>query len=398
MRCERCGDTSPDTHRFCRRCGARLGPETAAPASEGRSREELEQERVKRWLEEAFRLSEEGKVLAAIEACQQAVAAAPNSTSAHSLLGTLFERQGEREKAIREYETVLSLSPGSTADRRRLNELLGVPAAREEAAAVTPRRVRLVIAGSFGGAVLLLLIAIIAVVVRPGSVGRRGGLPSAQQSLVQAGTVAVLPAAGAIPAPGGAASPLFSFPAFPSVLPAPALSLPGISLPAAAPLPEPSRGAVIIAPGGRQHFPGLSPVYSVLPRAPLPIDVGPLLAARAGGPSGVSSPVPRAGPGVIPAGTFASPQLAQAYYFNREYDKAVQVYQQLVASAPSPAPQLREELAWVYHEAGETGRATETYRAALASYRALAASGEGSEAAAHGIRTCEAALRALESR
>ena len=75
-----------------------------------------------------------------------------------------------------------------------------------------------------------------------------------------------------------------------------------------------------------------------------------------------------------------------------------QAYQELVSRQPSPTPHLQEELAWVYQQSGDTDRAAESYRAALAAYRAQGVKGEDSEAALHGIRTCEAALAVLAAR
>ena len=68
-RCTKCGKESPDEVRFCRACGAPLTKEApAATPAVGVTPEE----RARRLLEDAFRLSEEGRVLAAIEACKQA--------------------------------------------------------------------------------------------------------------------------------------------------------------------------------------------------------------------------------------------------------------------------------------------------------------------------------------
>jgi len=81
-RCPKCGKESPDQARFCRFCGGKLsvGIEAAASADS----ELTPEQRAQRLLEEAFRLSEQGRILAAIQTCQQAILLTPQSTSAHS--------------------------------------------------------------------------------------------------------------------------------------------------------------------------------------------------------------------------------------------------------------------------------------------------------------------------
>jgi len=143
VRCPKCGKDSPDQARFCRACGQELTADAQSAAPTPTSPEE----RARRLLEDGFRFSEAGRLQQAIEACQQAISFNPASTSAHSLLGTLFERVGDREGAIRAYEQVLTLSPGSTVERRRLNELMGVPAAPEPVA-VSPRAAQMALTGA----------------------------------------------------------------------------------------------------------------------------------------------------------------------------------------------------------------------------------------------------------
>ncbi|MCS6776364.1 MAG: tetratricopeptide repeat protein [Chthonomonadaceae bacterium] len=74
-------------------------------------------------LEEAYRLRAHGDPDAARNLCERALQIKPESTSAYSLLGQIYAEQGDREKAIRAYERVLELNPGSIADRVKLDEL-----------------------------------------------------------------------------------------------------------------------------------------------------------------------------------------------------------------------------------------------------------------------------------
>jgi tetratricopeptide (TPR) repeat protein len=141
-------------------------------------------------LEDGFRLAEEGRLQSAIQACQQAIALNPASSSAHSLLGTLYERVGDRDGAIREYEQVLTLSPGSTVERRRLNELMGVAAAPEPIA-ITPRTARMVFTGGF---VVLALVLVGAIIFTT-----QGPKPAGQPALRRPGQAGRVAQAGAPP-------------------------------------------------------------------------------------------------------------------------------------------------------------------------------------------------------
>jgi tetratricopeptide (TPR) repeat protein len=96
-------------------------------------------------------------------------------------------------------------------------------------------------------------------------------------------------------------------------------------------------------------------------------------------------------------GGVASPQLARNYYFQGNYQRAIDAYQSYIAQNPEAGAAPREELAWVYTEAGDRQRATLTYRSALDRYQEDLRRGHNVEAARHGVRTCESALKALES-
>ena len=221
--------------RFCRSCGNRLGlgGEAEAPDTSLTS-----EQRGQRLLEEAFRLSEQGRVLAAIQTCQQALALTPNSTSAHSLLGTLYQRQGDRERAIREFEQVLTLSPESTVERRLLNELMGVPTASQPVL-VSPRTARMAVTGAAAALVVVALAAFL--LTRPLAAPRA---PSSAPAATNRPSAAMIVGEGysngpPLPNPGNVSTP--------------------ISLPAAGPGLPPARPAGRVCSGGASrpfHNPG----------------------------------------------------------------------------------------------------------------------------------------------
>ena len=71
----------------------------------------------------AFWHNEAGNVAAAITASEAALAINPNSTTAHSLLGSLYEKKGEDAQAIHHFEAVLALNPDSAADAAKLDQI-----------------------------------------------------------------------------------------------------------------------------------------------------------------------------------------------------------------------------------------------------------------------------------
>lgn len=122
--CTACGAKNVADANYCKQCGHRL--EKTGPlriTEEAFALAATRDEQVRELLVLAYRRYEDGDLAGAVETCGRALGAAPNSTDAHSLMSTLYEKQGEREKAIAERERVLELNPGSIADREKLEEL-----------------------------------------------------------------------------------------------------------------------------------------------------------------------------------------------------------------------------------------------------------------------------------
>jgi tetratricopeptide (TPR) repeat protein len=387
VRCSKCGRESPDGARFCRACGERLGAlepsETVAPTPA------TPEDRGRRLLEEAFRLSEAGRLQQAIQACQRAIAITPTSTSAHSLLGTLFERAGDREGAIREYEQVLTLSPGSTVERRRLNELMGVAAAPEPTA-VSPRTARLAVTGGFVFVALVLVAAIVFTTQQtpPGreTLPRRAAAVARQPGeATAAGTLApprLVNLGRAMPRPW-----------------APPRQI------AARPRQAPQQrgyefgqwvgpGAYLLPSGGGGYQRPARPAMRQQP--PSPIEGAVLLPTWA--PPALSTPEWNYPDGVAAVAGGETTRLARSYYMGGDNQQAIQAYRGYLNQNPAAGAAVREELAWVYLESGDHGSAHSEYRTALGEYQSDLDRGHNVEAARHGVRTCESALKALETR
>lgn len=136
MFCSHCGTKCSEDANFCKQCGYKLDkPVPPKISEEDFALPASTEETLSKLLVEAFRQFHAGEIEAAMKACQEALDLDSNSTTAHSLMGMLYEKQGEREKAIAAYETVLRLNPGSIADREKLEQLRGITTR------LTPRKI-----------------------------------------------------------------------------------------------------------------------------------------------------------------------------------------------------------------------------------------------------------------
>src|SRR5437764_2497598 len=116
MFCTECGTKNTADANFCKKCGHKMDKHPAPPISEeDMVRLAPTDEKLSRMMVLAFERNEAGDVDGAISDCREALEFAPDSTSAHSLMGMLYEKKGDREKAIAEFEKVLELNPGSIA-------------------------------------------------------------------------------------------------------------------------------------------------------------------------------------------------------------------------------------------------------------------------------------------
>jgi tetratricopeptide (TPR) repeat protein len=96
------------------------------------------------------------------------------------------------------------------------------------------------------------------------------------------------------------------------------------------------------------------------------------------------------------AGVGYGPRLARNYYFARDYQGAIESYRGYLAQNPTAAAP-REELAWVYVETGNYQSAKQEYQVALEQNLTDVERGHNVEAAKHGVRTCESAIKALDT-
>jgi tetratricopeptide (TPR) repeat protein len=123
MFCTSCGTKNSVESNFCKQCGTKL--EKAAPriSEEEFNRTLPEDEQISLLMERAYARRMAGDLAGATALCEQALQLHPESASAHSLLGQIYEQTGDKAKAIQEFETVLAHNPASIADRVKLDTL-----------------------------------------------------------------------------------------------------------------------------------------------------------------------------------------------------------------------------------------------------------------------------------
>lgn len=159
--CAACGNNNPADSRFCRFCGARLGPAVSEPPVTAPIQEtspppqpvaapvtppatatasatasqpvtpppanaaagDIDVRRARQLLDRALLLSERGEVKTAILAVRQSIALDPANPGAYSVLGLLFERLEENSLAIEAYQKTLELAPDSMVERDALERL-----------------------------------------------------------------------------------------------------------------------------------------------------------------------------------------------------------------------------------------------------------------------------------
>ena len=133
MFCLHCGTENDADSKFCKECGSTVvDKKRAKVASSGKLAPHIaedlgasmpENPQLKRLLDMAFWHNETGSIPPAILACEAALMIEPNSTTALSLLGVLYEKQGDIQKAIDAFERVVELNPDSEADQDKLAAL-----------------------------------------------------------------------------------------------------------------------------------------------------------------------------------------------------------------------------------------------------------------------------------
>lgn len=132
MKCPKCGTYNGKTNKFCRECGLHL----SWVVEDDNIQAEIANDEVAlgEKLAEIYDCYESGDLDAALAGAEKVVRDNPSSTSAHGVLALIYERKGEMELegnnpeaargflelAFASYEKIVTLNPGSEADREKL--------------------------------------------------------------------------------------------------------------------------------------------------------------------------------------------------------------------------------------------------------------------------------------
>ncbi len=439
MECSTCKNVNDDNSRFCKECGSKLTAAATSPTPEEKAPEvpppptlapeEIEKRRLRaaELLPRALAFSEKGALAEAIATAEEATGLNPASTAAHTLLANLYEKVGQRERAIAAMKKVVALAPDDATEKARL-EALQRETARRAAAPPEPSRdekPRSPIAywlprvgASLAGA--LVLGVGISAVMRPDEQPAKKTLPRLSVGVQNPGAAYASAPTGVrqptfVPAPIGAAVDPFSSKGFAPrpdprqaesplrrarrELPAPSsrrrsLPRPDIdssSAPTAAPVPpvsvsipaQPIAGSerISVGPPEKSERKSAAPP----PEEYIKIETHPASSAPERTPERSN---PEKSEGGDPV------QQARALQGAGRYRDAVTEYQQALATSRASG-ELHQNLALCYQRLGEPGAARDAYARAIDAYRVQLARGGDRESVQRGIASCQAALEVL---
>jgi tetratricopeptide (TPR) repeat protein len=438
MFCTSCGTKNAADSKFCKQCGHELEKTTGSRVREEDFDRALpEDEQINALLERAYRARKAGDTAHAIVLCQEALQLRPDSTTAHSLLGQLYESIGEHDLAIRAYERVLQLNPGSIADRVKLDELRGgdLPALRGAPAphiVLTQDRPRQSVNQLMGGialAIILLLVgASVGLAWRVHS-ALTGGTNSATTNGTR--TTSTGPAGqnntisnnvrdGASPANATADKQNLASTQAPVTTASAYNPFPWNMPPTIIYQQEPIRTIQTQPPSSADHGTGLAPVRMSNAKpgnsgngggrvflqeeqsdgATTVIPVGPQDTQKAAGPGRIDvyvnpkgSATPDRGQA---AGYDARSHIAAGddYKSTQEWDKAIQAYSLALPTAGDEVASVYQQIALCYQRKGDKTSAITNYHTSIKEFQKLIDAGKQVELAQEGINTCEKAIKA----
>lgn len=451
MFCTQCGTANTRDSKFCKECGESLvtayAPKVSADpfVQAGLGGED----QLQRLLDMAFWHNEAGNVGAALLACQAALALNDRCSTAWSLMGCLYEKKGDLDRAVEAFEVVCALNPESLADAQKLESLrrgIHVKAVPQPAVYrwVPPALARVVqdkpsapAIGAAGAATVVLVLGVLAIhpllVAQPRAEASSAPSLSVTHSAWSSGQGATnqasiaqdlnLPAAhawGAAPPPVAIDTPPAEIaPAAPPLARDPFAGAPPQAFAPVEPKPRPTEEAkASLAPLSVKGLPSSSelrplpvagsasplpavvattapvPEHTVLVTSPsdddsAPANVAPLPGDGGGVPSDDNG-------GAAPPATHISITV-HGTPTDQADDGAAQVpadpgpVRHLVLGADSGASLQQKAL--TYQQEGDYSHASAAYQKAIAAYQAELNSGQESDTAVRGIQACETGLQ-----
>ncbi len=439
MFCTACGVKNPADSNFCKQCGKALEKPVKIDESDY-IHAMPEDEQARALLESAYQHRARGDFDGAIGLCEEALRIQPNSAATHSLIAQIALQQGDKIRAIREYERVLQLNPNSIADKIRLDELRAGKSATARPSGIAPNE-----GGSMNP---LLVVAACAGLLAVGWVmsdqwrktqGKTDPLTN-QTTLLQSPAPSQLilqnPNASNSPNMGGSMNPANSQTAgnqavTPSAQPANDGSM-TISAPPFYPPVMLSAATQGAQGGGNANFnnrfsrggggglppfnpqnAGLEEIYRPAPGTKVHIENGNekdpdkdppkyIVKVDMGGKAGAGANV--ATPG-NPSATSADPvaietrqaiEVANNSIQRNDFDGAIRALKAAQKNPGTHSARIRQDLATCYKEKGNKATAKTYYEQAIADYEAQIKQGVQKEVAEDGIRVCKRGIKQCE--
>jgi len=88
---------------------------------------------------------------------------------------------------------------------------------------------------------------------------------------------------------------------------------------------------------------------------------------------------------------------ADQEYFRGQYERAINLYEEIMYRQEKPDPRMLQNLAWCYHQLGNSAKAAEHLQMAMQGYQYQLGDDPQSVSAKQGLRSCEAALHTLQA-
>jgi tetratricopeptide (TPR) repeat protein len=437
MFCTHCGTRNGTDANFCKQCGHKLDRLHTPTISEEEFADLGQPDhRVSDLLALAFRKEADGDIDGAVGACSDALGVSPDSTSAHSLMGMLYE------KAIEEFEQVLKLNPGSIADREKLEQL------RDATTVITPRKITSVrrlpgpvlVEGTAGAVAASVAVFLLVLLIGGWVVWARGNQTAMGKS--DTTTAALSNTNMGSPGPAQMAQNNPSAIQGNSVI----VQRPNTVAPNANQLPNwQMQSAAKPRPQGEPNN-ELQPAPILLPRQPALESAARPQRTQPSGESSSTVHLPESSPeqgntGQTPANpatnvatrppqknygkveiivtddngrsksvssgsTVGSPNSSmesrsrrasgQQAQLRGDYRTAIREYIKALDGAGDDAAIIYQQIGLCYQRLGENDSAITNYNNAIAEYRRLVAAGRNADTANRGIKICETAIRACQ--
>lgn len=447
MYCVRCGTKNPEDARFCKSCGRVVeedapsaspaepsnGEDPAAheePPAADAPAERAPADRARTLLKLAHEHYTVGDVAGALNCAEEAAHINGDDAEVHLLLSTLYERQGDVDRAIREREVVLQLVPDSLPDREKLESLKAGVVQKSKPAITSAHELdpRLLdtpagaAAAALGVTLLVTLLGAAIVWMRNGNehkvtaqkppAASQAGGASNMKPLGGAGPTPMPPQENTTaatpfqqmqqqpPAQPGNSQPMQPAPNTTGLDPArpisPAPVNPGVGAPLENSEPRGSTrrsddaGTIYLPQGGNQGAPASRSAEGGSGQPTPRTDPGRIqIVVAPGGDAPSHSPT---GATTTSMSSQSQKQIGLEAQRRGDHRAAAAAYEKALAGAGDDGPSLEQKLALCYQVLGDKQKAADHYTRAIQGYKALQAAGKAQDAAS-AIRSCEAGLK-----